>query len=408
MSMFVWLDYSERERRRMLDVVDLFREHDTRDELGVGSVRDAFADMLFPGTSTIMTRARYFLLVPWMYLGLEKLHTGSAQIAARARRAETNLVDLIENSDDSEGNIGKLAKSALKRLPSSVYWQGLSVWGIRSFQGAQAQYHRSLDRYYAQITRQGGRAPERDIEHDDLVTPNWHGGLISAPDGFPGTCSLSLTRREAEYLAERIRLSRGSGGSLLAELVAQRQRSEDVDFVWEHPYAAELPLKLAELVDNARNFSEVIHGAPLLYNLVLAEEAEWEEGVDRYRQRFKAWAQLISKRSSSLAAWERARFWELVRTVNPRITTPTYEFINAWWDLANAGDDGARLRENVSVRSLIRERERRLKKSLARIGNPRAQELWNGDSGSAQLDFRWGIAQDLLGDIFDALEEPDA
>jgi hypothetical protein len=30
----------------MLDVVDLFREHDTRDELGVGSVRDAFADML--------------------------------------------------------------------------------------------------------------------------------------------------------------------------------------------------------------------------------------------------------------------------------------------------------------------------------------------------------------------------
>jgi hypothetical protein len=67
MSAFVWLDYSERERRKMLDVVDLFREHDTRDELGIGSVRDAFADLLFPGTSTIMTRARYFLLVPWMY-----------------------------------------------------------------------------------------------------------------------------------------------------------------------------------------------------------------------------------------------------------------------------------------------------------------------------------------------------
>jgi hypothetical protein len=56
MSAFVWLDYSERERREMLDIVDLFREHDKRDELGVGSVRDAFADMLFPGTSTIMTR----------------------------------------------------------------------------------------------------------------------------------------------------------------------------------------------------------------------------------------------------------------------------------------------------------------------------------------------------------------
>lgn len=72
MSTFVWLDYSERERRKMLDLVDLFKEHDTRDELGIGSVRDAFSDMLFPGTSTIMTRARYFLLVPWTYQRLER------------------------------------------------------------------------------------------------------------------------------------------------------------------------------------------------------------------------------------------------------------------------------------------------------------------------------------------------
>jgi hypothetical protein len=36
MSAFVWLDYSERERRKMLDVVDLFKEHDMRDDLGIG------------------------------------------------------------------------------------------------------------------------------------------------------------------------------------------------------------------------------------------------------------------------------------------------------------------------------------------------------------------------------------
>jgi hypothetical protein len=127
MSAFVWLDYSERERRKMLDVVDLFREHDTRDELGVGSVRDAFADMLFPGTSTIMTRARYLLLVPWAYQRLERLRVRSAEIATRARQAELNLVEPIERSDDNDGNIGKLAKTTLKRLPSSVYWQGLSL-----------------------------------------------------------------------------------------------------------------------------------------------------------------------------------------------------------------------------------------------------------------------------------------
>ena len=41
-STFTWLDYSERERRQMLDVISQFREQDTRDELGLGSVRDAF------------------------------------------------------------------------------------------------------------------------------------------------------------------------------------------------------------------------------------------------------------------------------------------------------------------------------------------------------------------------------
>jgi Family of unknown function (DUF6361) len=57
---------------------------------------------------------------------------------------------------------------------------------------------------------------------------------------------------------------------------------------------------------------------------------------------------------------------------------------------------------------LIRDRERRLKKNLARIDNPRAQELWQGASGNAQLEFRWGITQQLLGDIFVGLESSDA
>jgi hypothetical protein len=407
MSAFVWLDYSERERRKMLDIVDVFREHDTRDELGIGSVRDAFADMLFPGTSTIMTRGRYFLLVAWTYQRLEKQRVRSADIATRARRAELDLVEPIERSNDNDGNIGKVAKNTLKRLPSSVYWQGLSVWGIRSFSGAQIQYHRSLDRYYAQLTRHGGRASERDVEHDDVISQNWHAGLVHPPTDFPAECSLSLTRREAEYIAERIRLSPASSGSLLAELVTQRRRTDDVPFPWEHPYYSELPSKLREMLDHAQNFSEVMHGAPLLYNLILAEQAHQEDRVSKYRRGFAGWARSLSDRSHALAQWNRKRFWELVRTVNPRITAPTFEFINTWCDLALSAAT-AQLGENPTARSLIREREHRLKKNLARIDNPPAQELWAGDSGTAQLEFRWFISQRLLRDIFSGLEAPDA
>ena len=43
-STFTWLDYSEHERRKILDTIELFRERTTRDELGLGSIRDAFAE----------------------------------------------------------------------------------------------------------------------------------------------------------------------------------------------------------------------------------------------------------------------------------------------------------------------------------------------------------------------------
>jgi hypothetical protein len=47
-SMFTWVDFAEDDRRKMADVIALFAEKDTRDELGLGGVRDTFADLLFP------------------------------------------------------------------------------------------------------------------------------------------------------------------------------------------------------------------------------------------------------------------------------------------------------------------------------------------------------------------------
>src|SRR5215218_444766 len=129
----------------MLDVIDLLRHKETRDELGIGGVRDAFADMLFPGTSTIQTRARYFLFIPWIYRGLERKRVGSAQIAAEARKKEIALIRPLAKSEDSAGNIGVSAGRSLKRLPSNIYWQGLRKWGILLFPGSQGQYHRALD-----------------------------------------------------------------------------------------------------------------------------------------------------------------------------------------------------------------------------------------------------------------------
>ena len=63
-SLLSWVDHDSAARERSLRILALFQEKETRDELGLGGVRDAFADRLFPGTSTIQTRLRYMLFVP--------------------------------------------------------------------------------------------------------------------------------------------------------------------------------------------------------------------------------------------------------------------------------------------------------------------------------------------------------
>ena len=61
-----WIDFSKDERNKVLSVIHLLDEPGAVDELGLGAIRDAFADYFFPGTSTVQTRAKYFLIVPYI------------------------------------------------------------------------------------------------------------------------------------------------------------------------------------------------------------------------------------------------------------------------------------------------------------------------------------------------------
>ena len=185
-SAFTWLDTSERARRRALEVVDLFSQRDTRDELGIAGVRDALSDLLGPGTSTIQTAAKYFLFVPWIYLQLERKHTASTDIAIRERKLELELARALEESGETEGVIGRISKEKLQRLPSSIYWQGLNKWGIRIFPGSQDEYHRSLDLFYQR--RKARRASRHEHEGESADEPdlhNWDVGLPGTDEHFP-------------------------------------------------------------------------------------------------------------------------------------------------------------------------------------------------------------------------------
>src|SRR5579859_5832182 len=132
-SALTWLDYSEQDRRRVLDVLHALQERETRDELGLGLIRDGFANAFFPGTSVVQTRARYFLFIPWIYRALEARQTPPRQVPVQLRQIELALIEALSQSErpaEGAGIIGIDARGNLQRWPSNVYWQGLGSLGI--------------------------------------------------------------------------------------------------------------------------------------------------------------------------------------------------------------------------------------------------------------------------------------
>lgn len=412
-STFTWLDYSDQDRRRMLDVISQFGEKTTRDELGIGTVRDAFAELLFPGTSTIQTRARYFLFIPWMYRELERLQTtqqgrsrSSERIADQARKQENILTMALLRSEDTAGIFGAQAHQTLKRLPSSVYWQGLRRWGILLYPGTQSQYHAVLER----LSRDSNRALV-SLEEDSALPPtrHWDHHLQPPPPGFPQTASFRLLPEEATYLRERI-LHRAPG-SLLAFLVDCSDGPSEEEFPWLHPQCDQLPLPLAEVLRHARHFSEVIHGASLLYNVLLAEKKGRDDWITRYRAMLDDWYARVEARREELLVWDRhVRFWELVQQANLRISPRTRDFVDQWLTLALTVGSAAALSGDATAREMIERRESVLKRKLARLRYRHALELWNGDAGAgiAQLAYRWPTVQLMVNDILDGLSSVES
>lgn len=165
----------------MLDVISLFEQRDTRDEMGIASIRDSFADQFFPGTSTIQTRARYFLFVPWMYQALDRKGTAAAEVPRKAKNEEIRLIFELLKADNTEGVIGRRSKEKLQRLPSNIYWQGLKVLGILNFPGPQEEFHRKFE--WLRVESNKKLKHDDECGHEQLPTV-WHDGLPAHPPRF--------------------------------------------------------------------------------------------------------------------------------------------------------------------------------------------------------------------------------
>jgi hypothetical protein len=392
----------------MREIIDLFKDEDSIDEIGIGPIRDTLAEVLFPGLSTIQTRARYFLLIPWVYRRLESEKISSTNGGAKARQWQTDLVLSLERggAQGGEGIIGWDARQNLQRLPSNVYWAGLKTYGIRLFSGSIEDYHRSLDSFHQRV-RHFNKGEGDEIAETFL--PNWTSYLPPTPENLWRETTIELSLGEAQFLKDQITLN--CADSLLAHFLEHpTDHILDLNTPWDHPAASTATENTKLWLHHGRLFSEVMHGAALGYNLMVAERASQvglstgnEDLAARYTNELEEWVYGLHQSWGRVGGWNLGEFWSIIQDTNNRIPRGAQGFADHW--IRESQKDPDRVAAMPSdIRTLITNRERHLKKGKARLHSHRALEMWSGHSGLGRLTYRWPTARLAIDDIHRGLD----
>lgn len=401
-STLSWLDYTDEDQRRARELIALFSETESRDELGVGSVRDALSELMFPGTSVIQTRARYFLFVPWLYIDGARRGYASEALHDWVQQRERDLIGALKAGGDEEGLIGRVAGRRVKNLPSTLYWSGLQRFGIMLTDGSL------LDA--AAATQGRSRASEEALTELVDRSPSPWRIPPPPPEGWPHVeaCDFRMTRDEAEWLCELIESKQGT---LLAHLAQARARLSG-SFPWDDLTVRSAPASIAHVVEQAERFSLLMNGAALLYNLLLAErcvqlQLTEDNGLaTRYREALDRWSEEVHGHELAQTHWDLNELWAVTSSEGGDVPHLTRVFVSDWLVAAEAA--GWDIAGSATARALVSQREQRRKGPQSRFTNEKLLRQWGGGSGTGRLSYRWPQVRRILGDIVDGLERTDA
>ncbi len=397
-SSIAWLDVSAEEQRRAREMLALFTQTESRDELGIGPIRDALSDSLWPGTSVLQTRARYYLFVPWLFK-LGARHRRGPALYQWVQKQERVLIETLRASGADEGLIGSRAGPSLKVLPSTIYWHGMTRYGIVAPGLSPSELGEDKT------------APVEHEESSERPITDWYPTLPEPIAGFPGNVGdgFTMTAEEAAWLSERMRTA--APGTLLEHLLdADREPDRDSQRPWDDSVALEAPPEPSTTLMHAKRFALSMWGAAMLYNLQVAELYE-AAGCDRVADPVASYRELINDwlehelDVADLQRWDRADFWERILRVNPRISPATRIFVDAWLDALLSGPK--HMASDESLRRLIATRERR-KGSQSRFTNEKLLETWSGEAGMGLLIYRWDRVRRIVTDIHEGIANAGA
>ena len=388
-----WIDFSKEDRQKALDVINLLSEQGAVDELGIGIVRDAFANYFFPGTSTIQTRAKYFLIVPYILRdAIDGRYGQDVNRILRAIDAEEKEcgIKLLEANPKAAGVIGTrvLPKGWVARKPSDIYWNGIRTYGIFCDYGLSIPEYVSLavklntQKSSAKLGNRNDEAEENEKDDSDagdiMNVSFWN--LPIYHDNWRDNLTIELTNEEAFYLDKQIQ--KGAKGTLLEYVLKNRiDMNKYEDFV---SMAADLSEKVEEklsyMMKLACEFNNLVYMARVRFNVMLSEEenevavSEW----DRLKPQVKRRANV-----------DLSGVFHELELHNPG----TYLFLSKLQEAFKALDIDA-------ADELIKKRERQLK-GINRAKLNRTKEFDHSKwVGGGELDYRFSNARRIINDIY--------
>ena len=412
-----WVDFSSEHREKVKSVIDLLSTPGVVDELGIGVIRDSFSDSLFPGISTIQTRAKYFLTVPRIFKDYEKLPAHKRRrrkLADYLNDHENQCMEwMVENhyDDPQDGIIGESfanKQGEVQRKPSSAYWTGIRQFGlIRTNLSLQV-----FSRRFANPDQ-----PLRDLVEgtdktrgDDPDASEQSNETINGPDyddDWIEDLTIHLSHEEASFLSRQIeaRVPLSLLGQILLDSDV-RQQFLDLPSDWnfttladEAGFIAQFPDDLQRTIAAARDFWQLMCGAHIRYNCLLQEKHGTSSLRDEFEGEWTDW--LAELQSFPWERWDTGLLWKQTKLHHRRVKDYTIDFVQSWIDGVSESVETSHLDK------LVTKQERFNKKGRARL-QPTADESVGKWIGIADLNYRLTQARTIIRDIDRGLTASEA
>lgn len=295
-----YINFSAEERNNIYKVIQSIRDHQAIDELGIGRIRDAFSNKMFPGMSTLQNRAKYFTVLPALYLEAEKKkYKNVEEVRQTVLDLEIKLTrQLMNGSPNADGITGssviKQAERSRSRYvkydPSYIYWGGLVTYGMAATDGSLYRliYERSLKRRNRPVRIHSNDDDQEQGDDEETAgdTPIFNaGGLHYVFDGKT-PISLDLTSAEAGFIKGQILTSEQSRDSLLAYLLKTNEPIAkswlDNASLWQN-----LPSDFLLTYTLSAAFSRFIYLLRIFYNYIYDKKTGNEDGANKNMDSFK-------------------------------------------------------------------------------------------------------------------------